>query len=100
MVPLNNENTLLDILKKEYKIVVVSRHYLGSINHTLMSIEALQQRNIPIKGILFNGKENKDTESIITKMSGVNIIGRIDELDDLNKSVINSVAQNLKNKLI
>ena len=33
-------------------------------------------------------------------MSGVNIIGRIDELDDLNKSVINSVAQNLKNKLI
>ena len=82
------------------EVILVSRHYLGSINHTLMSIEALQQRNIPIKGILFNGKENKDTESIITKMSGVNIIGRIDELDHLNKSVINSVAQNLKNKLI
>ena len=101
LVPLNDKNTILNIIESiKCEVILVSRHYLGSINHTLMSIETLQQRKIPIKGILFNGKKNKDTESIITKMSGVNIIGRIDELDHLNKSVINSVAQNLKNKLI
>ncbi|MDG2165251.1 MAG: dethiobiotin synthase, partial [Flavobacteriales bacterium] len=101
LVPLNDKDTILNLIETlTCEVILVSRHYLGSINHTLMSIEALQQRNIPIKGILFNGKENKDTESIITKMSGVNIIGRINKLDDLNKSVINSIAQNLKNKLI
>ena len=100
-VPLNDKDTLLNLIESlNCEVILVSRHYLGSINHTLMSIETLHKRKIPIKGILFNGKENKDTESIITKMSNVNIIGRIDELDDLNKSVINSVAQNLKNNLI
>ena len=101
LVPLNDKDTIMNLIESiNCEVILVSRHYLGSINHTLMSIEAIQKRNSPIKGILFNGKENKDSESIITKMSGVNIIGRIDELDHLNKSVINSVAQNLKNKLI
>jgi len=101
LVPLNKKDTILDLIEAlNCEIILVSRHYLGSINHTLMSIEILKQRNIPIKGILFNGKENKDTESIITKMSGIEVLGRIDELDDLKKSVINSIAQNLKNKLI
>ena len=101
LVPLNDKDTIMNLIESiNCEVILVSRHYLGSINHTLMSIEAIQKRNIPIKGILFNGKENKDSESIITKMSGLNIIGRIDELVDLNKSVINSVAQNLKNKLI
>ena len=78
LVPLNNKNTILNLIESlKCEVILVSRHYLGSINHTLMSIEALQQKNIPIKGILFNGKENKDTESIITKMSGVNIIGPV-----------------------
>ena len=64
-----------------------------------MSIEILKQRNIQIKGILFNGDENKDTEAIISKMSNIHVLGRIAELTNLNKSTINSVAQNLKNKL-
>ena len=101
LVPLNDKDTILNLIESlNCEVILVSRHYLGSINHTLMSIETLHKRKIPIKGILFNGKENKDTESIITKMSSENIIGRIDELDNLNKSIINSVAQNLKNKLI
>jgi dethiobiotin synthetase len=65
-----------------------------------MSIELLKQRNIPIKGILFNGNENKDTESIINEMTGIKALGRIDELEELKKSVINSVAQDLKVALI
>jgi dethiobiotin synthetase len=101
LVPLNKKDTILDLIKAlNCEVILVSRHYLGSINHTLMSIELLKQRNIPVKGILFNGKENKDTESIITKMSGIEVLGRIDELENLNKSIINSIAQDLKNVLI
>jgi dethiobiotin synthetase len=101
LVPLNKKDTILDLIANlKCKVILVSRHYLGSINHTLMSIELLKQRNISIKGILFNGNENKDTESIITEMTGIKALGRIDELEELNKSVINSVAQDLKEALI
>ena len=101
LVPLNDKETILNLIETlRCEVILVSRHYLGSINHTLMSIEILKQRNIQIKGILFNGDENKDTEAIISKMSGIDILGRIAELTDLNKSTINSVAQNLKNELI
>ena len=101
LVPLNKKDTILDLIDiLKCEVILVSRHYLGSINHTLMSIELLKQRNISIKGILFNGNENKDTESIITEMTGIKALGRIDELEELNKSVINSVAQDLKEALI
>ena len=101
LVPLNRKDTILDLIANlKCEVILVSRHYLGSINHTLMSIELLKQRNIPIKGILFNGYENIDTESIIKEMTGIEVLGRIDELEDLNKSVINSIAQGLKGTLI
>lgn len=101
LVPLNDKETILNLIETlRCEVILVSRHYLGSINHTLMSIEILKQRNIQIKGILFNGDENKDTEAIISKMSDIHILGRIAELTNLNKSTINLVAQNLKNKLI
>lgn len=101
LVPLNDKDTILTLIEMlNCEVILISRHYLGSINHTLMSIETLQQRNILIKGILFNGKENKDTESIIKKMSGIEVIGRIDEFDNLNHYLINSIAEELRNKLI
>lgn len=101
LVPLNDKDTILTLIEMlNCDVILISRHYLGSINHTLMSIGVLQQRNITIKGILFNGKENKDTESIIKKMSGIEVIGRIDEFDNLNQHLINSIAEELKNKLI
>jgi dethiobiotin synthetase len=101
LVPLNNKETILNLIETlRCEVILVSRHYLGSINHTLMSIEILKQKNIQIKGILFNGDEHKDTEAIISKMSGIRILGRIAALTNLNKLAINSVAQNLKNELI
>lgn len=97
MVPLNNENCIIDLIPElDCEVVLVSRNYLGSINHTLLSIEALQKRGIPIKGIIFNGAENKDTESIILSMTGVNLLGRIKEEEVLNKAVIARYAQQFK----
>ncbi len=97
LVPINQEYTIFD-LQKKWKIptVLVSRHYLGSINHTLLSVELLKQYNIPLLGIIFNGAENKATEQIITKMSGTKIIGRIDEAEEVNKEMVKMNANIIK----
>ena len=52
-VPLNDKDCVIDLIQPDYKVIVVSRHYLGSINHTLLTIEALKSRNISIAGIIF-----------------------------------------------
>ncbi|HEX8014595.1 MAG TPA: dethiobiotin synthase, partial [Flavobacterium sp.] len=58
-VPLNAKDTIIDLIKSDYKVIIVSRHYLGSINHTLLTIEAIQNRGFKVAGIIFSGSENK-----------------------------------------
>ncbi len=86
MVPLNNEGLLsIDLFKKwNLPVILISRHYLGSINHTLLSIEALKAKKIPIEGIVFIGDENKETESIILKVSALTFIARIPIASEVN----------------
>ena len=93
LVPLNEKDTIADLLKKEYKIILVSRHYLGSINHTLLSIEAIRNRGLEVAGIIFSGAAHPTTESSIEKMAKTPIIGRIDEEKEFTKEVISSYAQ-------
>ena len=100
LVPLNDKDTIIDIIKPDYKVVLVSRHYLGSINHTLLSIEALRQRNITIAGIIFNGEENKATEDIILKMSGAVMLGRIEPEPYFDKNVISEYADDFREVLL
>jgi dethiobiotin synthetase len=100
MVPLNHKDCLIDLLPQlGCEVILVSRHYLGSINHTLLSVEALQHRNIPIKGIIFNGNENADTESVILAMTGLSFLGRIEEEDSFNKETVLSYSQQFKEVL-
>lgn len=99
-VPLNDTDCVVDLIKPDYKVIVVSRHYLGSINHTLLTIEALQNRKIAIAGILFNGKENPSTESIILKKTGINCIGRIDEEPYFDQNVIREYAELFRENLM
>ena len=90
MVPLNYHDLVIDLIPHlQAQAILVSRHYLGSINHTILSIEALRARNIHIAGIIFNGDENRDTESIIESISGVPLLGRIPEIDNLNQYSFN-----------
>lgn len=92
LVPLSNNETIADLIQPTDKVIIVSRHYLGSINHTLLTIEALKQRNLNCFGIIFSGKENQSTESIIAKMSGVTILGRIDEEPYFDENVVAEYA--------
>ena len=99
-VPLNDIETIVDLIQSDYKVIVVSRHYLGSINHTLLTIGALQNRNIAIAGIIFNGEENLATESIILKKTGVNFIGRIDQEPYFDQNVIREYADLFREELL
>ena len=100
MVPLNYEDCIIDlILQLNCEVVLVSRNYLGSINHTLLSIEALKKRGILIKGIIFNGAKNKDTEKVILKMANVSLLGRVREEKGFDPIVIRKYAAQFKESL-
>jgi dethiobiotin synthetase len=100
LVPLNNSDCIIDLIQPDYKVVIVTRHYLGSINHTLLTIEALQKRKINIAGIIFSGAENKATESIILQKTNLNCIGRIDEEPYFDQNVIQYYADIFRESLL
>ena len=98
LVPLNDSETILDIIKPEYKILVVSRHYLGSINHTLLTVKLLQEKGLDVS-IIFSGNEHKTTEEIIQKMTNVSVIGRIEEEPYFDTNVVREYADLFREKL-
>ncbi len=98
LVPLNNTKTILDIIPTNAEIIVVSRHYLGSINHTLLTLNLLEQKGFKTK-LIFSGNKHKTTEDIILKMSNSELIGSIDEEPYFDKNVIKEYAQLFIDKL-
>lgn len=98
LVPLNDKDTILDLIEPNYKVIVVSRHYLGSINHTLLTVNLLKEKGFEV-AILFSGKEHPTTESIIKKMTEVPILGRIDEEPYFDENVIKDYASQFADKL-
>ncbi len=96
LVPLNEKHTIADLILPSDKIILVSRHYLGSINHTLLTYEALKQRNLSIYGIIFSGKENNSSESIILEKTEIKYLGRVDEEPYFDKNVISYYAEKFK----
>ena len=99
-VPLNAKDTIIDLIKSDYKVIIVSRHYLGSINHTLLTIEAIQNRGFKVSGIIFSGSENKSTESLILNKTGIKCIGRIDEEPYFDPNVIKEYADLFRENLL
>ena len=93
MVPLNDRATNLDLMKRfGLPVVVVSRHYLGSINHTLLTLFALRAHGIAVKGVVFNGEELPDTERIIATMGEVSVIGRVPSFGEVSQGSISAFA--------
>lgn len=98
-VPLNKKQTIFDLIKKDYKVVVVSRHYLGSINHSLLTLKALETTGAAAS-LIFNGPATPSTESIIQEMQPVPLIGRIEEEATINKAVVKKYADAFRAKLM
>lgn len=94
MVPLNNQHLILDLIKQlDIEVIIVSQNYLGSINHTLLTVNELKRNQIKIKGIIFNGQPNPASESYILDYTGLNCLGNIPELETVNQITVSEAGQ-------
>ncbi|MHA8071083.1 dethiobiotin synthase [Aquirufa ecclesiirivi] len=97
MVPINDQQTNIDLIQSlNAPVILVSKNYLGSINHTLLSFEMLQQRGIPVLGIVFNGPENPSGEKFILNYTQLPLLLRVNEEPSINDIVIDHYAQQIK----
>lgn len=101
MVPLNLENTYLDFIETlDASVVLISKNYLGSINHTLLCLEVFKQRKIRVAGILITGGENPSSEKAITSISGIPILGHVDWSYSIDSDFVAEQAEKLKPALL
>jgi len=78
LVPLSRRTLYIDVFADwDAQIILCARTTLGTINHTLLSIEALKRRKLPIRGVVFIGDKNKDSERTITEIGEVAHLGRL-----------------------
>ena len=101
LVPINEDGSYLSdiIVKLGMEVILVSKNYLGSINHTLLSIEYLKSKSISIKGIIIVGEKNESSESIITKNTKVNILHRVPMAESVTREFIKEQAELLRSAL-
>ena len=99
MVPLNDRETNLDLIKKlNIPVILISKNYLGSINHTLLSVEILKMNNIEVKGLIFNGEQNKYSEDFILNYTKLECLGRVNFEENIDKNVVKKYAEQFRNK--
>ena len=95
MVPLNEDFLIIDLIKKlDAEVILVSKNYLGSINHTLLSVEILKMRKIEINRIVFCGDQDLSSERVITNYSNCDII-HVPQFNPLNNTSILKFANDL-----
>jgi dethiobiotin synthetase len=91
MVPVNDDTLFIDIFARwKLPLVLCARTALGTINHSLLSIEAVKRRDIPLIGIAFIGDEQAESERIICKLGGVRRLGRLPHLARLTPDSLRS----------
>lgn len=97
MVPLNNRFLMIDLIQQlGAEVVLVAKNYLGSINHSLLSIEALKARNIKIRALVFNGERDEYSEQVIKMHAQAEQVIYIPQLEALNKASIAHIVDDIK----
>ncbi|MDA8018503.1 MAG: dethiobiotin synthase [Thermoanaerobaculia bacterium] len=93
-VPLTDDELLVDwIPRLEIPVVLVARAGLGTINHTLLSVESLRRRDIEPKGVLFVGPPNEENERAVARFGDVEILGRLPWLEPLTPEAVETAAK-------
>ncbi|ATU95292.1 dethiobiotin synthase [Phyllobacterium zundukense] len=83
LVPLSDDLVFADIFARwQIPVILCARTSLGTINHTLLSLELMRHRAIPVLGIVFIGAENRETQRIIVQIGGVRSLGRLPWLEN------------------
>jgi dethiobiotin synthetase len=89
LVPVTRSLLYADLFARwKAPAVLVARTALGTINHSLLSVEAMRARAIPILGIAFVGAANEDNEATICTLAGVKRLGRLPPLDPLDADTL------------
>jgi len=92
LAPINRQTLLIDVFGRwNLPVVLCARTGLGTINHTLLSLEALRTRNIDILGVAFVGDDNPDNIRTIAEMGDVKVLGRMPMLDRINAETLSQV---------
>jgi len=101
LVPLTADFLMLDLIQQlQAEVILVSRNYLGSINHTLLSLEVLKNRRIPVAGIIFNGEPNPATETYILNYSQISRLLAVLPEKNLSPAVIKKYAAQARTALM
>ncbi len=99
MVPFNKKENYLDLMVKlQLPVVLVTRNYLGSINHTMLSWKVLKDAGLKVAAVIISGEENKTTEQYLETQINVPFI-RVFELEEVNSQSITMEAERLKSTL-
>uniref|UniRef100_UPI00404A7675 dethiobiotin synthase n=1 Tax=Fulvivirga sp. TaxID=1931237 RepID=UPI00404A7675 len=97
MVPLNHQEMMIELAPHfNAEIVLISNNYLGSINHTLLTVDLIKNRGYNIKGIIFNGPANKATEDVILDYTELTCIYKVPQLDKVNYHTIDNLSRELR----
>jgi len=100
MVPLNEEKLNVDLICQwGLPVILVSKNYLGSINHTLLTQRVLKDYAVKVSGIIFNGEPNEATEEIILNYTGLSCIAKINHEQEISKKTVKRHADQLREKL-
>ena len=96
MVPFSSKETYLDLMVKlNLPVVLVTRHYLGSINHTMLSWNVLKKAGLNVVALVISGTRHESTESYFSSQMDVPFI-RINELEKVSSETIAAEAERLK----
>lgn len=97
MVPLTPSILNVDLLERwQLPVVVVSNYYLGCINHTLLSVELLRQRNIPIAGLIFNGDVVAESRSVILSYTNLDCMLEVPRVDAVTSEFVKTYAREFR----
>jgi len=89
MVPLNKNQLMIDLMKYlNLPVLLVARSTLGTINHTLLSIELMRQNGIEVLGVVMNGPQNQTNKNAIETYGRVSIIAEVDKLSPINNKTL------------
>lgn len=98
MVPISDDECIIDLIEKlNLPVALVVKNYLGCINHTLLSLMALEQKNIKLEYLILNGNFPADTERVICKnIQEETKIIRIPEIENITKENIERITKQLE----
>ncbi len=96
LVPLDDGTLMIDLARRlGLPIVLAARTGLGTINHTLLSLEALGRRGLPVAGVVFSGPDHPANVEAVRRLGGAPILGRIPRLDPLTPAALAEAAAHL-----